>query len=220
MGKIFGIGLNKTGTRSLADAVRLLGFKALHKGDAATSALVERAEAEGMPLLTHIGPRFDAYFDVEAIIRRFQELDGQYPNSRFIMSTRSLEGWLHSREKHVRANIELAARGAYSGEWLEVDHDGWRAEWMEHHAAVTNYFAGREDMLVMDMTAGDGWNKLAPFLGRRVPSRAFPWENRDGAGTYRPDSVMKTRIRRGRLLAMRTRRRSSELLRRREDKWD
>src|SRR5690348_2859590 len=102
--KVFGIGLNKTGTRSLAMATRLLGMRTLHKGDLATNQLVERAAAEGVPLLTYLGTNFDAYFDVEGLVHRFAELDQQYPGSKFILSTRDREAWLLSREKHVLAN--------------------------------------------------------------------------------------------------------------------
>jgi hypothetical protein len=45
---------------------------------------------------------------------------------------------------------------------------------------VAAHFAGRpEDLLTLDLCAGEGWERLAPFLGwERVPERPFPWENR------------------------------------------
>ena len=134
-GKVFGVGLNKTGTRSLASAMRILGFRALHKGDQATSDLVDQAAFEGVPLLTHIGSRFDAYFDVDAIVRRFAELDAQYPGSRFILTTRKLDGWLESRAKHAHAN---QTRAGYAGSFLAVDRDAWTAEREAHHTACTH----------------------------------------------------------------------------------
>jgi hypothetical protein len=184
-GKVFGIGLNKTGTRSIASALRQLGYRTLHKGDVATSALVERAASERRPLLTYLGSSWDAYFDVAALVHGFRDLDAQYPGSRFLLSTRELEGWLRSREKHVLANQRRAAEGAYSGRWLTVDIDGWRTEWQAHHAAVAEYFGDRpDDLLVFDAVGGDGWDVLCPFLGASVPRGRFPWENKDGAGTY------------------------------------
>jgi hypothetical protein len=184
--KVFGIGLNKTGTRSLAMAMRMLGHRTLHKGAQSTSDLVDRAHHEGVPLLTYIGEQFDAYFDVDAIVRRYADIDAQYPGSRFILTTRELDGWLRSREKHVLANQERAARREYAGSWLTVDFDAWREERTRHHDAVESYFASRpDDLLVMDVAAGDGWDKLAPFIGVKAPARPFPWENREGAGTYR-----------------------------------
>jgi hypothetical protein len=189
--KAFGIGLNKTGTRSLAEAMRILGFRTLHKGDHATSQLVERAASEGLPLLAYIGEQYDAYFDVDSIVRRYADLDQQYPRSRFILTTRALDGWLVSREKHVRANQERAARGEYDGAWLTIDRDDWADEWHRHHASVRAYFADRpDDLLVIDITSGEGWDKVAPFVGRPVPRRPFPWQNQDGLGTYRPEGFV------------------------------
>lgn len=190
--KIFGIGLNKTGTRSIAEATRILGFRTLHKGDAATSAAVEAAIRDGNPPLAYIGEKFNAYFDVEAVVHNFIELDEWYPGSKFILTTRHVEGWILSRTKHVHANQARAARGEYNGTWLTVDVDAWRTEWDRHHRAVRAYFALRpDDLLEFDVTAGSGWETIAPFLGRSIPNRPFPWENKEGSGTYRPEGWLR-----------------------------
>lgn len=188
--KIFGIGLNKTGTRSLAFAIRVLGFRTFHRGDVATNDFVLRAASAGKPLLTFLGDGYDAYFDVDALVYGFRTLDAQYPGSKFILTTRDLTQWLDSRERHVRANQERAARGEYVGHWLEVDRDAWAASRAAHHRAVQNYFGeDSERLLIMDLSRGDGWESLAPFLGRPVPAIDFPWENRKGSGTYRNHGV-------------------------------
>jgi hypothetical protein len=197
--KIFGVGLNKTGTRSLAAGLRQLGFRTLHKGDRATSHLVHRAHAEGRPLLSGVGEQFDAYLDVAALVQMFRVLDHQYPSSKFILTTREEEGWLASREKHVLANQVRRQDGRYDGQWLTVDRDAWHLERMAHHADVRAYFAARPDqLLVMDVIGGDGWSVLCPFLGVRPPLSPFPWENRAGAGTYHPLSVTARAMRVGR----------------------
>ena len=184
-GKVFGIGLNKTGTRSVAAAMRILGYRTLHNGSRATTAQVDRAADEDQPLLTYIGDNYDAYFDVVGLVTRFEQLDRQYPGSRFILTTRAEDTWLDSREKHARANQQ---RAGYDGPLLTVDRDAWARERNEHHASVTAYFTGREtDLLVLDVAAGDGWEKLAPFLGCKPPKRRFPWANREGTGTYAPE---------------------------------
>lgn len=195
MGKIFAIGLNKTGTRSLAEALRTLGFRTLHKGDPATSAMVENAVRDGVPLLSYIGDRYDAYLDVESLVRNFRLADQQYPGSRFILTTRALEAWLDSREKHVRANQRRAQEGAYHGKWLDLDRDQWIVDRERHHEAVLGYFRGRpNDLLIMDVSRGDGWEVLAPFLGCTVPAVPFPWANRDGAGTYASRAAPRLRL--------------------------
>lgn len=170
---VFGIGLNKTGTTSLERALAVLGYAALHHDPDAEDA-IRRAHREGAPLLTY-APDADAYLDIRAVERWFDTLDQQYPESRFVLTTRNIESWLRSREKHVLRNQARAEAGDYDGRWLSVDRDGWRREWREHHERVRSYFDGRENLLELDIAAGDGWDALAPFLGVAVPDQPFPW---------------------------------------------
>lgn len=200
MTPILGIGLNKTGTRSLADALRELGFRTLHRGDRAASAAVEDDLAHGRPPLTGLGADFDAYFDVEAIVREFARLDAAYPTARFILTTRDLDGWLLSRERHVRGNQERAARGEYDGDFLEVDLDAWSQEFADHHRRVRDHFRGRDDLLEYQVGV-DGWEPLASFLDVDVPRTPFPHRNRRGEGTYRP-TTPATRLSRARRLVV------------------
>lgn len=189
--RIFGIGLNKTGTRSLATALRMLGYRTLHKGDDATSRLVDDAAEQGLPLLQLIGDHFDAYLDVDAIVHRYAELDAEHPRSKFILTSSELTAWLDSRQRHVEANQQRAAEGRYTGSFLTVDRAKWTSEWEEHHQSVQSHFSGRSgDLLVFDVRSGDGWETLAPFLGRRAPRAAFPWENRAGRGTYSSEHTL------------------------------
>lgn len=189
-GKVFGIGMRKTGTRSVAAATRMLGLRTPHRGGDEVAALVERDIRSGDRLLHSVGEKYRAYFDVEPLVHRFELLDEQYPGSRFVLTTRDVDAWAASLERHVVANRERAAVGQYRGSLLVVEPDAWRQEWAEHHDAVRAYFADRpQDLLELDVCeGGQGWEQLAPFLDRPIPSQPFPWENKRGAGTYRSDS--------------------------------
>ena len=50
--------------------------------------------------------------------------------------------------------------------------------YVKHHDGVMRYFEGRNDLLVMNIVEGDGWNKLCGFLGRPLPDVPFPHKNR------------------------------------------
>ena len=188
-GKIFCVGLTKTGTTSLHRALQVLGFRSLHWGpddeaNGGTRMYLEvlRAKREGRRLLDHIGDDYDAYSDIETLSKNFELADIQYPGSRFILTVRDVEGWIHSRRRHVERNQRQKAAGTYAGVGasLRIEVDAWQAEWDEHVGGVLTYFAGRpDDLLVMDVTAGDGYERLAPFLGRPKPSTPFPRENVD-----------------------------------------
>jgi hypothetical protein len=183
--RVFGIGLNKTGTTSLHAALQALGYRSLHHGGPESADAVARAAREGLPLLTHLGD-YDAFSDIQLLAVRFAVLDEQYPGSRFILTTRDLDGWLDSRRRHVERNVARHQRGEYDGTFLTVDIEAWTARWMEHTSSVQAHFAERPgDLLVLDLAKGAGWDVLCPFLGRPVPSAPFPWQQRGSAGRQR-----------------------------------
>lgn len=175
--KIFCIGLNKTGTVSLHHALETLGFKSLHWGGPKVGNTIREAAEAGRPLVSDFD-EYDAFSDLAVLSKQFEKLDGQYPGSRFILTTRPMEAWVESRRAHVLRNQERKAAGKYSGTFLVVEPDAWREEFVEHHAAVRAYFEGRDDFLELRITEGDGWEKLCPFLGVDVPKEPFPWHHK------------------------------------------
>jgi hypothetical protein len=51
--------------------------------------------------------------------------------------------------------------------------------YFRHINTVQNYFAKRtHDLLILDIPAGDGWEKLCPFLEHPFPDIPFPHTNR------------------------------------------
>jgi hypothetical protein len=178
--KIFGIGLNKTGTSSLHVALRMLGLRSLHWGGAEGYRKVRRAHEEGRPLLHYFTEDYDAYMDIGWLTANFDLADAQYPRSKFILTTRDVDGWLNSRQRHVERNVRNQAAGRYDGKFVTVDRTDWWHEYRKHHRRVYSYFADRpDDLLVMDICAGDGYEKLCAFLGKPVVAEPFPRENRD-----------------------------------------
>lgn len=177
--RVFGIGLNKTGTISLHEALETLGYRSLHWGGPYSRLAVERAIREGSPLLTYLGDH-DAFSDIQRLSVSFELLDRQYPGSRFILTTRDVEGWLESRRRHVERNVARKAVGEYDGTFLTVDLEAWQVQFAEHDARVRAYFSDRpQDLLAMDITAGDDYRVLCPFLGLPEPAVPFPWRHRD-----------------------------------------
>jgi len=179
--KVFGIGLNKTGTSSMHRALELLGYRSLHFGGLETHELVVRAIDERKPMLEYLDPSFDAISDVLALTYYFYLADVQYPGSKFILTLRDMDAWLDSRRRHVERNQRMKEAGEYAGPFLTVDPDSWVEEYRRHEAIVRAYFAHRPaDLLGFRPTDGK-WEPLCEFLGRPVPDVPFPWENRDKA---------------------------------------
>ena len=53
----------------------------------------------------------------------------------------------------------------------------FRAAYVKHNAEVIEYFKGRDNFIIMDVCAGDTWDKLCPFLGVPQPKMEFPHGN-------------------------------------------
>ena len=73
-------------------------------------------------------------------------------------------------------NRERKARSEYDGTFLEIEPDRWRAQFVDHHERVEEYFRDRDDLLVMRVTEGDGYELLCPFLGVPISTETVPLE--------------------------------------------
>ena len=164
--KVFGIGLSRTGTTSLAQALDLLGFRSYHSP--ASIGLV----------LDH-----DALVDTPVAIG-YQFLDLMFPGSKFILTDRKEEDWLRSCEIYWSRNLQEQTefcRKLHTGLYRSVPFSAEKfSEARQRHiAGVKEYFADRpDDLLELRICDGDGWEPLCRFLERPVPAAPFPHQNR------------------------------------------
>ncbi len=183
--KVFGIGLSRTGTLSLTAALRTLGFDTAHyPADASTYATLLAGTAR-FGLLD----RYDGITDI-TVVPYYQELDLLWPAAKFVLTVREEESWLRSCRRHwERPAGNKAALGEHYPDlqrFLRSAVYGARAFHRErflrvarrHTAEVLRYFSGRDrDLLVLDVAGGQGYERLAPFLGLPVPDEPFPHHN-------------------------------------------
>lgn len=206
MNKVFGIGLSRTGTSSLNEALEILGYRSVHfpiimentsleatakyrlnkwaKELGAKNPLSEDFTSGTGNSLSFKRPKetdFDAMTDL-SVARFYRELDESFPNSKFILTVRDESAWLNSCSKFF-------AKGTHQFfKWRQVSVDMYGVEsysqtafqdaYARHISNVRSYFNNRpNDLLVMNIPAGDGWEKLCPFLGKPVPDRPFPKTN-------------------------------------------
>jgi len=174
MSKIFGIGLSRTGTVSLTDALKILGYTAIHS-----------PEPHWFPELKKVIDQYNAFTDFQIAIH-YKKLDKLYPNSKFILTTRPIEGWLRSYETYllVYFNAGKDLRGYFFGS-EEFNDELYRKGFLKHWMDVNGYFKDRsDDFLIMDFTAGHGWERLCKFLGKEIPKRIVSW---NAFVTYTPE---------------------------------
>ena len=166
--KVFCIGLSKTATASLTQAMKILGYKTKHYllNPDVDLTVVNHDFVSDMPIQT-----------------RYKEYDKKYPGSKFILTVRNKESWLKSCSKHFRDLVrdKNSLRYKYRIEQTGIDgydEDVFSKTYDQHIEEVKEYFKNREvDLLIIDICAGDGWDKLCEFLGKEVPKQPFPKEN-------------------------------------------
>jgi len=166
--KIFGIGAHRTATRSLGLALGILGYRCSHWDE--HDLIMDDVKAGNFSL--RIMEEFDAAADFP-IPSIYPQLDKAFPGSVFVLTIRPPRPWLESVARHIGdRKLAEAEQLFYGGD--RFDPHLFLTRYAEHNESVERYFAGRDDLLVMDITAGQGWELLAPFLGAPVPRHPFP----------------------------------------------
>lgn len=162
--KVFGIGLPRTGTASLARALNLMAIPSLHwvREDLLDHALRKYRGLCQMPATT-----------------RYKELDRRFPSSRFVLTLRDLDEWLESCRNWY---LERPPGGPWARYGIELfgvsrfDPESFARVYRRHHAEVDEHFRSRpEALLRMNLCRREGWERLAPFLEVPVPGTGFPY---------------------------------------------
>lgn len=196
--KVFGIGLSKTGTSSLTEALKLLGYRTGH-GSAGPGTQEEvyrffATRSDHIHLSVLDSNYYDALTDTP-VCCIYQGLDKAYPGSKFILTIREKEAWLRSYQRQWEASDRFSGPGSHSTlahytrfiNQKVFGHPGRQVDTAEilspaydrYVAEVLDYFKERpNDLLILDICGGEGWSKLAPFLDAAIPEVPFPWKNR------------------------------------------
>lgn len=182
--KVFGLGLSKTGTSSLTEALNLLGIKSVHyPADGRTLAQLQAGDYR-LSLMDEYAGATDI-----PVAPFYAQLDEAFPGSKFILTVRDKDSWLRSCEVHWRLMAEWRdnypefrrAHEFYSActyGTLEYNRARFSFAYDAHVANVRRYFAGREaDLLEIDVCGGEGWENLCPFLDLPMLYTPFPHAN-------------------------------------------
>ncbi|MEM7093848.1 MAG: sulfotransferase family protein [Actinomycetota bacterium] len=175
-GKVFGLGLARTGTTSMHEAMLVLGL---------------RSAPDSIPLLDGVDldflRRYDAFFD-NPIPFRYRALDAICPDSRYIVTHRERDSWLASMEwlfgagldrldPKMRAVGDRVHRQVYGSD--RFDADRLRAVYDRHEREVREFVADRPHVW-LDVEDGFRWEPICALLGLAIPSVDFPRVNARG----------------------------------------
>jgi hypothetical protein len=195
--KILGVGLSKTGTMSLTVALRRVGFKTMHYDRARLNDVLDGSNPR--PNFRRYDD-VDAVTDIPSAYF-YRELLEAYPEAKAILTIRDVESWWRSVSHHVNVQFPLPQHLGCAP-WTQplgsapcTDSDAharfmlllhnyvygsptaleflWKKKYLDHNECVVQQVPS-ERLLVMNITAGDGWEKLCGFLGVPVPDAPFP----------------------------------------------
>lgn len=176
-GKVFGIGMFKTGTKSLGTALSVLGYKGLY------SPWFVLKTSQGVPDNWYKEPS-NWYKYYSKIIERaegynafsdapwmfvYPQMDKVFPNSKFILTLRKNPQLLARSDLYQWRNVNVNKRPT-AKQFID--------RYVKHNQMVIDYFTGKNNLLIMCFEKGDGWKKLCKFLNKPIPNVKFPHKNK------------------------------------------
>jgi len=192
--KVFGIGLSRTATTSLHEALGILGLKSFHW----------MFKPEGRILRLEDAYFCDALTDINAAFC-FETLARMFPKAKFIYTTRPLDSWEKSIVHHYGVQTpgqlkqrmrETPVTDAPTGEPLNhallyhaihhglyTEHASWKDAYSAHDRAVKNFFGDSPRLMELDIfERKHGWKELCSFLNKPVPDAPYPSTSWDAKG--------------------------------------
>ena len=173
--KVFGVGLNKTGTSTLGACLTTLGYRHQSYSSGALQAFLQgRTDA-----VVEMTRNFDSCEDWPwpLVWRELYERYGD--GARFVLTTRvSAQVWVeslkrHSLNTHPTRAMRPAIYGHYYPHGYEAEH---QAAYERHNAAVRTFFTRVEPHALLEVCweTEACWAPLCRFLGHPIPDAPFP----------------------------------------------
>lgn len=115
-----------------------------------------------------------------------------FPSAKFILTTRSLDDWVRSVQRHLRAEIpkdmevssvlylEAIQRNLYK------NYSTWQEAYYAHLARVNSFFSRWDNLadkllnLDIELPNKHKWQSLCQFLDKPIPSVPYPHYNKFG----------------------------------------
>ncbi|MEO5903478.1 MAG: sulfotransferase family protein [Gemmatimonadaceae bacterium] len=177
--KVFGLGLSKTATSTLTEALNVLRIPTIHYPND------DRTFAE----LQHGNYRLSILDEYQGVTDTpiapfYAQFDRAWPGSKFILTIREKNSWLRSAESHWRllketgqrvqderfqAFTDFVSACVYGCTYFNAERFSYAYDM--HLLNVKDFFANRpDDLLVVDICSGAaGWTELCTFLDVPVP---------------------------------------------------
>lgn len=198
-GKVFCIGFNKTGTSSVAHALRELEYLPFASPSSLNDEVFYPSVFSG-----NFGPLIETARAYRGFKDRpwnmgglFRALDASFPGSRFILTVRDREAWWRSVHRWVTVEkprmlpVYMAHLGA-----SRFTREAFLEGYERHNEEIRSHFSGRPHLLEMNLQVGDGWPELCAFLGKPIPNHPFLHVNHQDYTAHSPKGNAGPRVHR------------------------
>lgn len=169
--KIFQIGFNRCGTRSICHFFDKHKIPVVHWDNGNLAATIRRNDSTGDKLLKGY-EKYILYSDIIdkwahehpfATSLYFKKLDKQYPGSKFIFNDRPVEDWIQSRFRHNEGQFAKDFQKHLNVKQEQLKQI-WREEYKKHKHDVYTYFSNRPRDLLKYNIVTDDITKLTTFF--------------------------------------------------------
>lgn len=188
------IGMGRTATRSMAKAMKILGFSVSH-GGGFFRGREDLRDQYLHDLLYGVIPKYpyDNYEFVGNLpYMHWDQLAEAKPDLKFILTTRNEDDWwngcktrwIRVRNERVRKVLKrdsIVGReiftmvnafnffGCYS-----MHEYRWRKAFKRYNNEILDYFKDSDRLLIHNVFEGDGWSSLCDFVGKDIPKDGYP----------------------------------------------
>lgn len=180
---VYGVGLSKTGTTSLNDALNILEYRSIH-------------------FPTNLQSLYTSYYNAATdtpICLWYKHLLHYFPHAKIILTTRDTKKWAKSIEKHItegsgRYNHKdpfmRSIRNALYGS-VTFDYDLYVAAKERYESETIRYLenAGVEYIVLDLIKEKNPWIPICNFLHKPIPNISFPHSNKS---FYTHQKLLKT----------------------------
>jgi hypothetical protein len=180
--RILGVGLSRTGTTSLTTALSRLGYRAEHYCWHTFRKIIFDGHRD-----FRLFDSIEALTDIPGAYY-YQQIAKAYPALKYIQTIRDVDSWWHSMCAHCDRLEEERDKNAEHWRFVRAlhgqvygsptPHEGlYKRRYLEFNQQLRETIPA-DQLLIMDITAADGWGVLCPFVGKPVPPSPFPHENK------------------------------------------
>ncbi len=169
--KVFVIGFQKTGTTSLENALKLLGYK-VDGGD--KNLMKFETTFELKAYIKSKLENFDAVQDMPWPLF-YKELYELYPTAKFILTYREPKSWIKSVVKYFASMKIPLHQKIYEVPCAEGYEDKYLEVYETFNQSVLEYFNNKDNFLYMELGKNYDYKTLCTFLNiEDIPEGNFP----------------------------------------------